>query len=461
LAARIVLKGKSPQIHGLHWDFSGTLCIGRQSSADLVLQHPTVSRQHAEIRVTPRGWMIRDLSQAASGTLINGLAVSQTPRRLQKNDVLQCGKLQLQVSELEEEAPPTQPASRGPADIKTTGPIVCVQAQSQRSWEEGLQEVRRADDRLAQGKQFLTLLQGGYYLSRIHCARDFFQAFLDDTLSVLNARRAAIVLHDDVSQELRLRTVSLSKGLAKSERCFSATLAKRCFFKGESLLCRDVAQARLQMNSSSVMFDEMGSILCMVLRTTRRRLGILHLDRGPVQEPFSQDDFVLAEAIVASIAAALESALTVEKQQARLAQQGRELARSLVQQVKPNLVERAQRVSQLASWLGEELRLEPDEQHELAMAGWLHHLAPLGSLGPGLATLFPFVQGDGPIQQDTSRLDRILAVARALDEKLQASGQTPPVAPDVVAWFRARPDFDRDCVDALENVLARLAIGRK
>ena len=448
MAARIAFLGMSQHIQGLHWDFSGNLSIGRQPSADLVLNHPTVNRQHAEVYVTPRGWMVRDLSQVAGGTLINGLALAQTPRRLQKDDVLQCGKLQLQVAQIEEQAPPAPPLAKGPADIRTTGEFVCVQALSQRSWEEGLHEVRHDDARLARGQQFITLLQGGYYLSRIHCARDFFQTFLDDARAVLNARRAAIVFCDDVSQEFQLRTASLAKKLAPGERCFSSTLARRCFFKGESILCQNMAHAADLQSSKSIMVSGMGSIMCMLLRTARRRLGILHLERGPLQEPFTQDDFVLAEAIVVSISAAMESALTVEKQHTRLTQQGLRLARLLLEKVDPNLVERGQRVSQLAGWLGEELRLEPDEQHELALTGLLLDLAAI----PGVATLFSLTQPNDP------RLGRILAMARALDEKLHAEpGQTPLAVRQVVAWFQARAgtEFDSECVEVLENVISR------
>ena len=39
----------------------------------------------------------------------------------------------------------------------------------------------------------------------------------------------------------------------------------------------------------------MSSIICAVLRSPRRRLGVLHLDRGPLQEPFTTDEFYLAD----------------------------------------------------------------------------------------------------------------------------------------------------------------------
>ena len=58
----------------------------------------------------------------------------------------------------------------------------------------------------------------------------------------------------------------------------------------------------------------MASVLCVLLRTPRKRLGVLHLDRGPLQKPFTKDDLHLADALAAHVSAGIESAQLLRKQ---------------------------------------------------------------------------------------------------------------------------------------------------
>src|SRR5205085_9752479 len=59
------------------------------------------------------------------------------------------------------------------------------------------------------------------------------------------------------------------------------TLTDRCFNEGESLLCEDTSAAVDLRNTAGVAQGTMASIVCALLRTPRRPIGVLHLDRGP------------------------------------------------------------------------------------------------------------------------------------------------------------------------------------
>jgi pSer/pThr/pTyr-binding forkhead associated (FHA) protein len=47
------------------------LVVGRQSDADIVLNHPSISRCHSKLTRGPEGYGLTDL-QSAHGTLVNG-----------------------------------------------------------------------------------------------------------------------------------------------------------------------------------------------------------------------------------------------------------------------------------------------------------------------------------------------------------------------------------------------------
>jgi len=71
------------------YDLKGTVNIGRARDSQVVLDHPTVSRQHAWIKVEGEEFVIFDVG-SANGTFVNDEPVEE-PRRLQSGDVVRFG----------------------------------------------------------------------------------------------------------------------------------------------------------------------------------------------------------------------------------------------------------------------------------------------------------------------------------------------------------------------------------
>src|SRR5262249_10209921 len=109
---------------------------------------------------------------------------------------------------------------------------------------------------------------------------------------------------------------ALASGRSKKtgRGCFSQNLAQRCFSRGESILCHTVEEDPELAMAQSIAEGAMASVLCVLLRTPRKRLGVLHLDRGPWQKPFTKDDLQLADALAASVSAGIESAELLQQQ---------------------------------------------------------------------------------------------------------------------------------------------------
>src|SRR5207237_7101878 len=95
---------------------------------------------------------------------------------------------------------------------------------------------------------------------------------------------------------------------------FSQSLANRCVTRGESILCHSVEDDPELALAKSIAEGAMASVLCVLLRTPRKRLGVLHLDRSPWQKPFTQDDLHLADALAANVSAGIESAHLLRRQ---------------------------------------------------------------------------------------------------------------------------------------------------
>ena len=86
------------------------ITIGRRPSNDLVIDHLTVSGQHAAIDTSSQGSFILDLG-STNGTMINGQPIKK--HMLQNSDVIDIGKYKLHVT-LE----PEQVASPAPVSPK-------------------------------------------------------------------------------------------------------------------------------------------------------------------------------------------------------------------------------------------------------------------------------------------------------------------------------------------------------
>jgi HD-GYP domain-containing protein (c-di-GMP phosphodiesterase class II)/pSer/pThr/pTyr-binding forkhead associated (FHA) protein len=401
---RIVLAGLGPSLAGLTWTTDRVLRIGRQNSLDVVLRDFSVDRIHAEVRLLAGRWVLRDLSRnPLYPTAVNREPVQGTDRVLATQDVIQLGKLMLRVAEVEtsDERSPVL-ASAGPStapgaehQIRASGLHMCVQAATSRSWDEAVEGAMRvrpaastplpaeiaaptaqANLRMAEGAR--TLVRANFHLMRIADLDELLQSILADFVTTMGAQRGAIILAHPITGELTLRAV-LGPGLPplKTGRPYSRTLIDRCFRVGESMLCRDASTDEDLLQARSVRAGTMSSIICALLRSPRQRLGVLHLDRGPMQDPFNEDDLYLSDAIAASVAIGIESAQLIEQQRQQFIDTVQTLARA-VEMRDQYTGEHTRRVTDYSLLLAEQLRLPIGDKYQLQIGTPLHDLGKIG-----------------------------------------------------------------------------------
>ena len=74
--------------------FGSELVVGRHDACDVVVGHPSVSRQHARLSFRDGHWVLRDLD-STNGTRVNGTPVVRY--RLEPGDRLSLGSADLLV----------------------------------------------------------------------------------------------------------------------------------------------------------------------------------------------------------------------------------------------------------------------------------------------------------------------------------------------------------------------------
>jgi HD-GYP domain-containing protein (c-di-GMP phosphodiesterase class II) len=284
---------------GQTWESSDLLRIGRLDLLEVVLDDPSVSRQHAEIHPTEDGWKIRDLG-STNGTRLNGVRVGNGLWPLRPRDLLQFGEVAVVVDLL-------------------------VTATARGGLDESLAALGQDCPRGMQAREpLLALLRASHSLVHIDKEEELLPAILQEAVTVLDAQRGAVVLAEGPDGALVLRAlmtgrnepraVISGRGDAATRFPYSQSLAQRCVSRGESILCQHAEEDPELAAAKSIAEGSMASVLCVLLRTPRRPLGVLHLDRSPWQKPFTMADLRLADALAANVSIGIESAQLFRKQ---------------------------------------------------------------------------------------------------------------------------------------------------
>jgi HD-GYP domain-containing protein (c-di-GMP phosphodiesterase class II) len=388
--SRIVLSGVSPHIAGLHWEATQKLTIGRDQALDIVLEEATMGRNHAEVLVTPRGWVLRDCN-SRNGTFLNGLPVHGEPKKLQLHDVLHCGQTAFRVTVLEQSTQPAVPlALPEKLDIKTTRSVATLKSATQRSWEQALQALTQDPAGLARGKRFFALIRAGYHLCRVESLNELLQSILNDTVTVFGAAQGAVVLHVDGDSKFTLNAYA-PQPCPPGIKPYSLTLTQHCFTKGESFLCADSLKSQWGGGPSE---SARASVICALLRSPRKRLGVLHLGRRADQPPFNNEDLQLADALAASVSAGIECAQIVAKNRQPMLGTAATFAHRTMQLRDPHTGRHAERVQTYAGWLGEEIGLTPEDLERLKIGALLHDMGKIGIADELLTKCSPLSEAD-------------------------------------------------------------------
>jgi putative nucleotidyltransferase with HDIG domain len=117
--------------------------------------------------------------------------------------------------------------------------------------------------------------------------------------------------------------------------------------------------------------------MCVLLRTPRQPLGVLHLDRGPTQKPFTREDLHLADALAVHVSAGIESAQLLQKQRSLFFDTINVLAQA-VEMRDTYTGGHTARVTGYSLLLAEELQVSPEDMELLRIGTPLHDIGKIG-----------------------------------------------------------------------------------
>jgi putative nucleotidyltransferase with HDIG domain len=225
-------------------------------------------------------------------------------------------------------------------------------------------------------QQLQALLGAVHHLGHVENEDELLHRILNDAVNMLDAQRGAIFLAEDPNGSLKLRATATGNSQTGARTDFDQGLAQRSFTRGESLLYSSVADDPELARDQGVVEGSKSSVICAALRTLRKRLGVLRLDRGPMQRPFTREDLQLADVLAGSVSPGIESAQLLRKQ--------REVAGNTITMLAQAMEIRdpathyhMERVARYSMIVAETLELAPEEMKRLRVGASLHDIGKI------------------------------------------------------------------------------------
>ena len=310
------------------------------------------------------------------------------------------------------------------------------------------------------GEQLVALLRAGQHFIHMQSEDQLLDAVLNDAVSVLEAQRGAIVLAEGEGAEpkFRLRALAVGQADAPGRFHFSKKITNRCYNGGVSLLYSTLTSDDESKLTQSIADGAMASVVCALLRTPRKKLGVLHLDRSFAQDPFSEDDLLLADALAAHVSAAIESAQLLRKQRDLFLKTITILARRWLRDITPA---GHARVTRYATMLAQKLELPEDQIDLIRMGGPLHDIGKIGIddsilRKPGRLTADEYAQMQkhttmgAEILQTIAEMQPIIPIVRSHHERWDGSGYPDRLAGEEIPYL-ARIVAVADAFDAMTS----------
>lgn len=455
MEGRLVLRGIGGPGTGKVWRVGEVARIGRNEGVEIPLDDTSVSRLHAEVRLTPMGWRVADLG-STNGTLLNGSRVGAGQWPLRRRDIIGIGGASLVVEEMVE--PPVACAEPHNDLGLFQGLNLWVEATTRTGLHDALVDVAaHRDGTRPENAMFMALLETGRHLVHLNREEEFLESVLEDAVRVLRAQGGAIVLAQGNPPSLRPR-IQVERAQTRGRaRAYSQSLAERVFSTGSSALCRTVEDPTLA-GKASITEGNMASILCALLRTPRGALGVLHLDRPADEPPFGPDDLAFADALAAQVSAGIEGAMLVRRQRESFFETVNVLGQ-VIELRDAYTGGHTARVTAYAGRVGEAMGLAADQLELLRLGTPLHDIGKIGIDDAILRKQGPLTEEEREIMRGHTilgdqilkshpDLERVAPIARSHHERHDGQGYPDGLAGDGIHLL-ARVVAVADAFDAI------------
>ena len=316
--------------------------IGRSEDNDLVLSDGSVSRQHAKIIKTNKGYVINDLG-SFNGTRVNGKSIQSSP--LKQEDEIRIGIVKLNFvkeksapspldsviltvdgkketeqkeihESIVEEAPSEDSkellisADADKAPIESSFILESKKDKKKEEVSEDLTSLERMN------KVLFVLYEISKQLHAIHDFNELLQKIMDLIFMVVDADYGYVILTGEKKKDDLAPVVVKYKDdkvKAKGELIASRTIINRVVKDKVAVLTSNAMTDTRFGQARSLMMRQIRSAMCVPLWKKDKVIGVIQLDSVRPDKQFTQDDLELLKAIGSQMAMVIEQASLNEK----------------------------------------------------------------------------------------------------------------------------------------------------
>jgi serine phosphatase RsbU (regulator of sigma subunit) len=294
----------------LSWELGpGTYRVGRVPESQLWIPNTTVSRNHAEIEISPTGaqCFIRDLG-SHNGTKVNG-AKLETRRELYNGDVIMFGQTEFQI---------TVPDRASQASRLLVRTVISDEGPSTSVFLPIKEALKPLPKKAADLPEFVPAVSE---MARMLALTDPKEVMLEKSLKliarVIPSERLLIIFVDGDSAQVAASL--LSDDRQRGELVLSRTIVHEIMANKNSVVISDAASDPRFGEQKSIIMSALKSAMAVPLFDEGRVLGILYADTtSPLQR--YDDDYLRVLATFGNIIASRLSTyqLLREREQKRL-----------------------------------------------------------------------------------------------------------------------------------------------
>ena len=271
--------------------------IGRSDESDIVLAGPTVSRNHARIEKTERGYLLTDLG-SRNGTEVNQKLIQST--LLKHLDQIRIGANRLTFID-EEDALERHDGSH----ILTVSSLPPKAVSDPAKISEDLPSLERGN------KVLFVLYEISKQLNSIHDFNELLKKIMDLIFMVIDADRGYLFLTGDTKEaQPDPKVVKYKDDLITDGEPVRAsrTILNKVINEKVALLTSNAMEDPLLDHAQSILVHQIRSAMCVPLWRRDEIIGAIQLDSKRLDNQFTKADLELLNAIGSQMAMIIEQA---------------------------------------------------------------------------------------------------------------------------------------------------------
>jgi len=290
------------------------MIVGRAPTSDIPIIDPTISRRHAELHATDKGFLIRDLG-SSNGTFVNGSRIDSG--RATAGDLISFGKVGFrlvlsdgvsasaphvpsltptQSSTILKSLPSHEPPVREappPTEVRRS-----IRAKTPPPLAPATESAEKSREKLA------TLLEVSKGLGKSVNLDALLENIVGFAYQILEVDRVSILLLD--GDEL-VPKIARDKRGGDTDRAVPQSIARTALNDKVAILSDNAGQDTRFGGQSILMQQIRSAICCPLIGSEDNALGVLYIDNVKANHRFSEDDFEFCIAFAGIAAVAIEN----------------------------------------------------------------------------------------------------------------------------------------------------------